>query len=179
MCAVGCITEHPISSTNHELTNEGFDVIIVDSNITMFDTSFKQMLMVCSVSERFAEFAFWRNIFSVFVNSFKKVFHSWCCVSATIRGSFGSTHFSGFFLNFIKQRNFFNCRFRKRASRFCSNTHGFIELSTSVRTAAKMNQLILLCYGSIRLIAVSHYFTFESIQKLCCSFRRTPGMVFK
>ena len=103
MCAVGCIAEHPISSAHHELTNEGFDVIIVDSNVTMFDISFQQMLVVCSISERFAEFAFWRNIFSVFANPFKKVFHPWCCVSATIRSSLSCIHFSGFFLNFVKQ----------------------------------------------------------------------------
>jgi hypothetical protein len=58
--AVGCIAEHPISSAHHELPNEGFDVIIVDSNVAMFNVALKQMLVVCGVSERLAEFTFWR-----------------------------------------------------------------------------------------------------------------------
>ena len=63
MCAVGCIAKHPISSmTHHKLTNKGFDVIIVDSNVAVFNISLQQMLVVCSVSQRLAEFAFWRNI---------------------------------------------------------------------------------------------------------------------
>ena len=48
VCAVGCITEHPIFSTHRELTNEGFDVIIVYSNVTMFDIWFKQKTAISS-----------------------------------------------------------------------------------------------------------------------------------
>jgi hypothetical protein len=56
MRTVRGIAEEPVGTTNHELPNQRFYMIVVDGYIAMFNIFPEQVFVIGSICERFTEF---------------------------------------------------------------------------------------------------------------------------